>query len=104
MRYWAMIITSLVIVLLILLSLFSLQLGFTTGTSRLLSILVIIIGVFLALAGLISSIKRNSPPKITGGISRAEFYGVVVVIFGWTQMWVISMNSRIDQIFQMMIK
>lgn len=67
----------------------------TPAATKTFAIIAIVLGIIMALTGLI---VKGSKPKISESIGRKEFYGVIVVLFGWTQLWIITLGNRIDQL------
>lgn len=97
-------VVALIALITAVLSMLTMLAGFPSGITLILAVLVIIGGITMALIGIFSSIKRQSRPKITGNIGRAEFYGVVAALFGWTQLWIINLQGRIDQIMLILMQ
>lgn len=58
-----------------------------------------IAGAILAIIGILTSVRRNSPIRV-GVINRAEFYGVVVVLVTY----IFYLNTRIDQIMLLLMQ
>jgi hypothetical protein len=61
-------------------------------------LLLILSGIIIAVSGIAKSIVKNSPRTLSGYIERRELYGIVAALIGWMQVWIIHLNSRIDQI------
>jgi len=64
---------------------------------------LIVGGLLLLMFGILRNITRQSRPKLTGGINRAEFYGVIAALFGWIQIWIFNLQNRIDSIYQILM-
>ena len=64
---------------------------------------LIILGIVLAVLGLLSAISHHSVIRL-GAINRAEFYGVLVAINGILFQWMLHMSNRVDQIMILLAK
>ena len=82
---------ALTIVSLIATSLWAISLELT----KLIATIAIIFGIALALMGVIT---KQSKAKIRESLGRREFYGVLVVALGWTQLWIVNLSGRIDSL------
>jgi hypothetical protein len=60
--------------------------------------LLIVAGALLAYAGLCSATEKASSTTLSKAVERKEFYGVVAVLLGWFQIWIVHFISRLDQI------
>jgi hypothetical protein len=67
--------------------------------------LLILIGLVIALSGVLGNLAKASPRTLSGVVGRREFYGVVAALIGWMfylmthfDVWIMHLNSRIDQI------
>lgn len=68
-----------------------------------LAIALAVVGLILAIIGVLASITRNSPIKV-GAISRSEFYGVMAVVLSVGVALYIATQNRIDQIMLILAK
>lgn len=61
-------------------------------------IILMALGFILFVVDMLSKITRNSPLKI-GGLTRGEFYGILVIMVSY----LMYLNTRIDSIYQIVV-